>query len=63
MEEIVEQKAKKVEGQIVMPTYSDVIRASERIAKILGIDAPTKSENINTNIDKTPIFGDLDLDE
>ena len=63
MEEIMEQKAKKVEGQIIMPTYSDVIRAGERIAKIMGVDAPTKSENINTNIDKTPIFGDLDLDE
>ena len=33
------------------------------ISKIEGDYAPTKSENINTNIDKTPIFGDLDLDE
>ncbi len=63
MEEIMEQKAKRVEGQVIMPTYSDVIRAGERIAKIMGVDAPTKSENINTNIDKTPIFGDIDLDE
>ncbi len=62
MEEIMEQKAKKVEGQIIMPTYSDVIRAGERIAKIMGVDAPTKSENINTNIDKTPIFGENPLD-
>jgi hypothetical protein len=35
----------------------------ETRAKMLGLNAPTKSENINTNIDKTPIFGDLDLDE
>jgi uncharacterized protein YaaR (DUF327 family) len=33
------------------------------ISKIEGDYAPTKAENINTNIDKTPIFGDLDLDE
>jgi hypothetical protein len=52
MEEIMEQKAKKVEGQIIMPTYSDVIRAGERIAKIMGVDAPTKSENINTNLNQ-----------
>jgi hypothetical protein len=52
MEEIMEQKAKRVEGQVIMPTYSDVIRAGERIAKIMGVDAPTKSENINTNLNQ-----------
>lgn len=44
MEDIIDQKAKKVEGQIIMPTFSDTIRASERIAKILGIDAPVRSD-------------------
>jgi hypothetical protein len=33
------------------------------ISKIEGDYAPTKAENINTNIDKTPIFGEIDLDE
>lgn len=42
MEDILDQKPKRVEGQIIMPTYADTIRASERIAKIVGIDAPSK---------------------
>jgi hypothetical protein len=33
------------------------------ISKIEGDYAPTKAENTNTNIDKTPIFGEIDLDE
>jgi hypothetical protein len=46
-----------------MPTASERRGAIETMAKIEGWNAPTKSENTNTNIDKTPIFGDLDLDE
>jgi hypothetical protein len=61
--EIAIGKPKKVEGTIVMPTASERRGAIETMAKIEGWNAPTKSENTNTNIDKTPIFGDLDLDE
>jgi hypothetical protein len=61
--EIAIGKAKKVEGTIIIPTASERRGAIETMAKIEGWNAPTKSENINTNIDKTPIFGDLDLDE
>ena len=48
MEEILDQKAKRVEGQVVMPSYSDTIRASERIAKITGLDAPKEVEQNHT---------------
>jgi hypothetical protein len=62
MEEIMEQKAKRVEGQVIMPTYSDVIRAGERIAKIMGVDAPTKSENTNINFEQ-PIISFFDSED
>jgi hypothetical protein len=61
--EIAQGKVKKVEGTLIIPSPSDRKGAIESIAKIEGWNAPTKSENINTNIDKTPILGDLDLDE
>ncbi len=61
--EIAQGKVKKVEGTLIIPSPSDRKGAIESIAKIEGWNAPTKSENINTNIDKTPIFGDIDLDE
>lgn len=48
MEDIMQQKAKKIEGQLIMPTYSDVIRACERISKMMGIDAPAQIEQKNT---------------
>jgi len=61
--EIAQGKVKKVEVTVIIRSPSDRKGAIESIAKIEGWNAPTKSENINTNIDKTPIFGDLDLDE
>jgi hypothetical protein len=45
-----------------MPTYSDVIRAGERIAKIMGVDAPTKSENTNINFEQ-PIISFFDSED
>jgi hypothetical protein len=47
MEDIISQKAKSINGQIIIPSYADVIRASERIAKMTGIDAPEKVEQTN----------------
>jgi hypothetical protein len=45
MEEILEQKPKRIEGQVVMPTYADTVRASERIARIIGIDDVKKIQH------------------
>lgn len=61
--EIAIGKAKKVEGTIIIPTASERRGAIETMAKIEGWNAPTKSENINTNIDKTPFFGEHSLND
>ncbi len=50
--EIAIGKPKKVEGTIVMPTASERRGAIETMAKIEGWNAPTKSENINTNLNQ-----------
>jgi hypothetical protein len=70
------KKQISIDGELIELTYHSNIayqllkkanegdlKAIDILAKIEGWNAPTKSENINTNIDKTPIFGDLDLDE
>jgi hypothetical protein len=59
--EIAIGKPKKVEGTIVMPTASERRGAIETMAKIEGWNAPTKAENTNTNIDRTPFFGEISL--
>ena len=50
--EIAIGKAKKVEGTIIIPTASERRGAIETMAKIEGWNAPTKSENINTNLNQ-----------
>jgi len=53
--EIIDQKAKRVEGVIVMPTYSDVKGAIDLYNKMQGYYAPTKSENkIESNVTVDP---------
>ena len=50
--EIAQGKVKKVEGTLIIPSPSDRKGAIESIAKIEGWNAPTKSENINTNLNQ-----------
>ena len=45
MEEILDQKPKEITGEILIPTYTDVIRAAERIVKMFGLDAAQKIEH------------------
>jgi len=53
--EIIDQKAKRVEGVIVMPTYTDVKGAIDLYNKMQGYYAPTKSENkIESNVTVDP---------
>lgn len=61
--EIAIGKPKKVEGQIIMPTANERRGAIETMAKLEGWEAVKKTENININIEKQPMFGDLSLDE
>ena len=42
LNEIIDQKTKKVEGQIIMPTFNDVKGAIDLYCKIEGHYAPTK---------------------
>jgi hypothetical protein len=59
-EEIAMGKAKRVEGQIVMPSFADRMKALDYLSKIEGDFAASKVENIN--IDATPIFKENGLE-
>jgi putative cell wall-binding protein len=48
LSEIALGKAKKIEGQIIMPTANERRGAIETISKIQGWNAPIKNENTNT---------------
>jgi len=44
LNDIIEQKAKRIEGQIIMPSHSDVARAIDLYCRIQGHYAPMKKE-------------------
>lgn len=60
--EIAQGKAKKVEGQIIMPSPNERKGAIETMMKMEGWTAPIKTENTNIEL-KQPFFGNMDLDE
>jgi hypothetical protein len=60
--EIARGKAKKVEGQIIMPSPNERKGAIETMMKMEGWTAPIKTENTNIEL-KQPFFGNMDLDE
>jgi hypothetical protein len=59
LNEIIEQKAKRVEGQIIMPSFSDVKGAIDLYCKIEGYYAPISTNN-KIQIER-PIFNGIDL--
>ena len=60
--EIARGKAKKIDGQIIMPSPNERKGAIETMAKLEGWEAPKKTENTNIEL-KQPFFGNMDLDE
>jgi hypothetical protein len=48
LNEIIEQKAKRVEGMVIMPTFSDVLKAVDIYNKMMGWNAVIKTD-ITTN--------------
>lgn len=68
------KKQIQIDGEVIELTYHSNIayqllkkanegdlKAIDILAKIEGWNAPTKSENTNTNIDRTPFFGEISL--
>jgi hypothetical protein len=53
LNDIIEQKAKRVEGQIIMPTFNDVRGAIDTYNKMLGYYAPQK-QDVNFTENKLP---------
>jgi len=53
LNEIIDQKAKKIESTLVMPSYSDVLKAIDQYCKMQGYYAAIKQEHeVKNNMDE-----------